>query len=184
VGRARQALIEFGSQLGRALLALLLQFGAPIVALYLVLVVPPLFGCLGYSDRPGPGCYGLNARVGLAEFGQHATITLSYALFAARFVWPAAFLCTLLALLTKWRPRTQWVRSVLLGVLGFVGTGYLTAAAGWYFALSGTGLLVVAVVGGGVAACVVPRLIAPGQRSNKPLEPPVGFAARGSTPIR
>jgi hypothetical protein len=109
---------------------------------------------------------------------------LSYALFAARFLWPIAFLCTFLALVTKWRPRTQWVRSVLLGILGFVGTGYLTAAAGWYFALSGTALLVVAAVGGAVAASVLPRLIAPGQRSNRPLEPPVGFAAPGSTPVR
>jgi uncharacterized membrane protein YeaQ/YmgE (transglycosylase-associated protein family) len=96
---------------------------------------------------------------------------LSYALFAAQFLWPAAFLCTLLALLTTRRPRTQWVRSVLLGILGSVGTGYLTAAAGWYFALSGMGLLVVAVVGGAVAACFLPRLIAPDQRSNQPPEP-------------
>ena len=184
MGRARQALLEFGTQLGGALLALLLQFGVPILALYLVLVIPPLFGCLGYSDRPGPGCYGLSSRVGLAEFWQHATTMLSYALFAARFLWPSAFLCTLLALLTKWRPRTKWVRSLLLGIPGFIGTGYLTAAAGWYFALSGTGPLVVAAVGGVVAACVLPKLIAPGQRSNTPLEPPVGFAARGSTPIR
>lgn len=58
------------------------------VAFYLVLVVPPLFGCLSYSDRPGPGCYGLSSRVGLAEIA---------------FVWPAAFLCVLLALLTKRR---------------------------------------------------------------------------------
>jgi hypothetical protein len=170
VGRARQALVEFGTQLGCALLALVLQFAVPIVALYLVLVVPPLFGCLGYSDRPGPGCYGLSSRVGLAEYGEHATAVLSYALFAARFLWPSAFFCTLLALLTKWRPRTQWVRSVLLGVLGFIGTGYLTAAAGWYFALSGTGLLVVAAFGGAVAACVLPRLITASQRSNRPLD--------------
>jgi hypothetical protein len=101
VVRARQMLVEFGSQLGRALLALLLQYGAPIAALYLVLVVPPLFGCLSYSDRPGPGCYGLRSAVGLAELGQHTTTMLSYALFTARFLWPTAFLCTLLALLTK-----------------------------------------------------------------------------------
>jgi hypothetical protein len=170
-------LFEFGTQLGRALLALLLQYIAPIVALYLVLVVPPLFGCLSYSDRPGPGCYGLGSGGGLAELGQHATIMLSYALFAARFLWPVAFLCTLLALLTKWRPRTQWVRAVLLGISGFIATGYLTAAAGWYFALSGTGGLIVAAVGGAVAACVLPRLIAPGQRSNKPLDPTAEAAA-------
>ena len=87
---------------------------------------------------------------------------------------------TLVALLTKWRPRTPWVRSVFLGIVGFIGTGYLTAAAGWYFALSGIGLLVVATVGGAVAAGLVPGLIAPGQRSKRL----VGFATRGSTPIR
>ena len=178
--RITQVLLAFGIQLGRALLALLIQFGAPILALYLVLVVPTLFGCLGYSDRPGPGCYGLSSRGGLAEIGQHATAMLSYALFAARFLWPTAFLCTLVALLTKWRPRTPWVRSVFLGIVGFIGTGYLTAAAGWYFALSGIGLLVVATVGGAVAAGLVPGLIAPGQRSKRL----VGFATRGSTPIR
>ena len=70
MGRAKQILAEFGAQLGRVLLALLLQFGVPIVALYLALVVPPLFGCLSYSDRPGPGCYGLSSRVGLAEAGR------------------------------------------------------------------------------------------------------------------
>jgi hypothetical protein len=170
-------LVEFGTQLGRALLALLFQYGAPIVALYLVLVVPPLFGCLSYSDRPGPGCYGLRSGVGLAELGQHTTTMLSYALFTGRFLWPIAFLCTLLALLTKWRPRTQWVRGVILGIPGFIGTGYLTAAAGWYFALSGTAVLVVAAVGGVVAACVLPRLIAPGERSNKSLDPTAEAAA-------
>jgi len=184
VGRARQAFAEFGSQLGRALLALLLQFVAPIVALYLVLVVPPLFGCLSYSDRPGPGCYGLSSRVGLAEIAQHATTMVPYALFAARFVWPAAFLCVLVALLTKWRPRTRWIRALLLGIVGFIATGYVTAAAGWYMALSGTAALAVALVGGAVAALLIPRLIAPGQRPNTPLEPTVGFAARGSAPGR
>jgi hypothetical protein len=162
VGRATEILAEFGTQLGRSLLALLLQFGVPVVALYLALVVPPLFGCLSYSDRPGPGCYGLTSRVGLAEAAQYATLMLDYAFFAARFLWPSAFLCTFVALVTKWRPRTQWVRGILLGVLGFSGTGYLTAAAGWYFALSGTAVLVVAAVGAAVAACVLPRLIAPG----------------------
>ena len=174
MGRARQVLVEFGTQLGRALLALLLQFVAPVVALYLVLVVPPLFGCLSYSDRPGPGCYGLSSRVGLAEIAQHATTMVSYALFAARFVWPAAFLCVLVALLTKWRPRTRWVRALLLGIVGFITTGYVTAAAGWYMALSATAALAVALVGGAVAALLIPRLIAP----------TAGFAARGSAPGR
>jgi uncharacterized membrane protein YeaQ/YmgE (transglycosylase-associated protein family) len=95
---------------------------------------------------------------------------VSYALFAARFLWPPALLCIFVALLTKWRPRTPWVRSLLLGIVGFIGTGYLTAAAGWYMALSGTGALVVAIVGGAVAALVVPRFIAPGRWSNRPLE--------------
>jgi hypothetical protein len=176
VGAITQVLVAFLTQLGRALLALLIQFGAPVLALYLFLVVPPLFGCLGYSDRPGPGCYGLSSRVGLGEIGQHATEMLSYALFAARFLWPIAFVCTFVALLTKWRPRRQWVRAVLLGVVGFLGTGYLTAAAGWYFALSGSGPVVVAAVGGAVAACLLPRLIAPSQRSNNRLE------RSGSTP--
>ena len=184
MGRAKEILAEFGTQLGRALLALLLQFSVPIIALYLALVVPPLVGCLSYSDRPGPGCYGLSSRVGLGEAREYATAMLDHAFFAARFLWPSAFLCTFLALVTKWRPRTQWVRSVLLGALGFVGTGYLTAAAGWYFALSGTAVLVVAAVGAAFAACALPRLIAPGQRSNRPLEPTVGSAARGSTPLR
>ena len=85
------------------MLALLLQYVAPMVALYLVLVVPPFFGYLSYSDRPGPGCYGLGSGVGLGELGQHATSMLSYALLAARFLWPMAFLCTLLALLSRVR---------------------------------------------------------------------------------
>ena len=170
MGSVTQVLVAFVSQLGRALLALLIQFVAPILALYLFLVVPPLFGCVGYSDRPGPGCYGLSSGVGFGQIGQHAIEMLSYALFAARFLWPIAFLCTFMALLTKWRPRTLWVRAVLLGIVGFLGTGYLTAAAGWYFALSGVGPLVVAAVGGVVAACLLPRLIAPGQRSNSRLE--------------
>ncbi len=174
MGRARQVLVEFGTQLGRALLALLFQFVAPIVALYLVLVVPPLFGCLSYSDRPGPGCYGLSSRVRPAEIAQHATTMVSYALFAAPFVWPAAFLCVLVALLTKRRPRTRWVRALLLGIVGFVATGYVTAAAGWYMALSGTAASAVALVGGVVAALFIPRFIAP----------PVGFAVRGSAPGR
>ena len=184
MGLAMQVLVEFGTQLGRALLALLVQFIAPIIALYLVLVVPPLFGCLSYSDRPGPGCYGLRSGVGLAEVAQHASAMVSYALFAARFLWPAAFLSVLMALLTKWRPRTRWFRALLLGIVGFVATGYLTAAAGWYMALSGTAALAVALVGGAVAALLLPKLIAPGQRSNKPLEPTGGFAARSSAPSR
>ena len=150
--------------LGRALLALGLQLATPIVALYLVLVIPPLFGCLSYSDRPGPGCYGLRSRIGFADFAQHATAMLSYAFFSARFLWPVAVLCTLLALLTTWRPRTQWLRSIFLGFLGFFGTGYLTAAAGWYFALSGTAVVVVAAVGAAVAACALPKLITPAPR--------------------
>jgi len=170
VQNARQVLVEFGTQLGRTLVALVLQFAAPLVALYLVLVIPLLFGCLSYSDRPGPGCYGVPSGVGLREVAQHATTMLSYAMFAGRFLWPVAFLCTFLALLTKWRPRTQWLRAIFLGLLGFIGTGYLTAAAGWYFAVSGTAVLVVAAVGAMVAALVLPKLIAPGQRSNKPLE--------------
>jgi hypothetical protein len=101
VGRATEILAEFGTQLGRSLLALLLQFGVPVVALYLALVVPPLFGCLSYSDRPGPGCYGLTSRVGLAEAAQYATLMLDYAFFAARFLWPSAFLCTFVALVTE-----------------------------------------------------------------------------------
>ena len=167
VERGKEVLVELGTPLGRALLGLVLQFTAPIVALYLVLVIPPLFGCLSYSDRPGPGCYGLRSRVRLADIAQHSTAMLSYASFSARFLWPIAFLCTLLALLTKWRPRTQWLRSIFLGFLGFFGTGYLTAAAGWYFALSGPAVMVVAAVGAGVSACALPKLIAPAQRSDK-----------------
>lgn len=53
-------LVAFFTQLGRALLALLIQFAAPVLAAYLFLVIPPLFGRVGYSDRPGPGCYGLS----------------------------------------------------------------------------------------------------------------------------
>ena len=52
--RITQVLLAFGIQLGRALLALLIQFGAPILALYLVLVVPPLFGCLVTQIALGP----------------------------------------------------------------------------------------------------------------------------------
>ena len=158
--------VPLGRQLGRALLALVLQFATPIVALYLVLVIPPLFGCLSYSDRPGPGCYGLRSRIGFADIAQHATAMLSYAVFSARFLWPVAVLCTLLALLTTWRPRTQWLRSIVLGFFGFFGTGYLTAAAGWYFALSGTAVVVVAAVGAAVAACAQPKLITPAPQSH------------------
>jgi len=168
----KQPIVALVTQLGRVLLALLIQFGAPILALYLFLAVPPLFGCLGHSDRPGPGCYGSSSRVGLAEIGQLATAMLPFARFAARFLWPIAILCTLLALLTKWRPRTQWIRRVLLSLVGFIGTGYLIAAAGWYFALSGTGATFVAAVGGIVAAWVLPRLIAPVRRPNRASEPP------------
>jgi uncharacterized membrane protein YeaQ/YmgE (transglycosylase-associated protein family) len=172
VGHIKAALVAFGIELGRTLIALVIQFAAPILVLYLVLTVPPLFGCLGYSDRPGPGCYGLSSRVGVSEFAHHATAMVSYAVFAGRFLWPSAFLCILLALLTKWRPRTRWLRATLLGIVGFLATGYLMAAAGWYMALSGTGALVVALAGAAVAAFLVPRLIAPGHRSNKPLERP------------
>lgn len=90
---------------------------------------------------------------------------LSYAFFSARFLWPIAVLCTLLAPVTKWRPRTQWLRSMGLGFFAFIGTGYLTAAAGWYFALSGAAVVVVASVGAAVAACALPKLITPAQPS-------------------
>jgi len=161
VGRIQRALVAFGPELGRALIALIIQFGAPILALYLVLTIPPLVGCVSYSDRPGPGCYGLSSRFGLKEFAHHATAMVSYALFAGLFLWPSAFLCILLALLTRSRPRTRWVRATLLGIIGVVATGYLTAAAGWYMALSGTGALAVALAGAAVAAFLVPKLIAP-----------------------
>jgi hypothetical protein len=59
-------------------------------------------------------------------------------------------------------------------IVGFITTGYVTAAAGWYMALSGTAASAVALVGGAVAALLIPRFIAP----------PVGFAVRGSAPGR
>ena len=54
MGRARRALVEFGNQLGRALLAFLLQFVAPIIALYLVLVVPGYSGVSAIQIALGP----------------------------------------------------------------------------------------------------------------------------------
>ena len=159
-----QELLAFVTHVGRALLALLIQLAAPVLALCFFLVVPSWLGCLGYAVRPGFPCYGWSSGIGLVE---HATAMLPLALAAARPLWPFAFLCTLVALLTKWRPRTQWVRAGLLGTIGFVGTRGATASADWY--VSGTGLFATAAVGGAVAACVLPRLIVPGQRLNRPL---------------
>jgi len=175
----RQGFVVFGRDLARTLVALVTQFAAPLLALYLFLVIPPLFGCLGYSDRPGPGCRGFDSRLPLGQFAQYAADMASYPLFAALFLWPVAFLCVFIALMTRRRPRTRSIRATALGVIGFLATGYLITGVGWYFALSGLGALMVALVGGAVAACIVPRLIPPVQRSNNALERS-GFAGRSA----
>ena len=141
-------------------LAFLIQFGVTILALYLFLAVPPLFGCLGYSDRPGAGCYGGAFNISLQQFVQHSNAMLGYAGFGAMFLWPPAVLCSLIAVATRKWPRFRSIRALVLGTVGFVSTSYLTAGVGWYFALSAVGVLIIALVGAGMAACVVPRLLA------------------------
>lgn len=161
-------IVAFFSQLGRALLALLIQFSAPVLALYFLLRAPPSVGCLGGPDRTGSGCYGWSAGLGLVEIGQDATVMLPYALLAVRLLWPMALLCTFIALITTGRPRAQRARAGLLGLVAFVGTAYLTSSAGED--VSRIGLLIVAVVGGVAATYVLPRLIT----SSKPSPAPPG----------
>lgn len=160
----RPALLAFVAPFVRVLLALLIQLAAPVLTLCFFLVVPSWLGCLGYALPPSFPCYGWPTGIGLIE---HATAMLPVAFILARPFWAFACFCTIVALLTKWRPRTQWVRAGLLGIVGFVGARVATASVDWY--VSRTGLFVIAGVGGAVAAGVLPRLIARGQRLTRPL---------------
>jgi len=117
VGRARQVLVELGTQLGRALLALLLQFVAPRCVL------------------PGPRS---SSVVRLSQLFRSSWARLLRVELAGR----------------AGRDRVRMARCLSLRP---PGTPYEAA-------LSGTAALAVALVGGAVAALLIPRLIAPGQR--------------------
>jgi hypothetical protein len=114
------------------------------VGLYVLVVVggtvaflclAPVFGYLGYSDRPGPGWYGRFPAITWAEFVENARLMFGW---AKLFVWHSFLFGSLIVLLAR---GLEWMRleryavaSVCAGASIFF-TGFLMLAAGWYISL-------------------------------------------------
>ena len=114
------------------------------VALYVLLVIggtvaflciAPVFGYLGYSDRPGPGWLGRFPAVTWLEFRGNALFFLEW---ATVFIWHSLFFGLLIVLLARGLELVGAPRiavAIVCAVVSVFLTGYLMLAAGWIIAL-------------------------------------------------
>jgi hypothetical protein len=114
------------------------------VALYVLIVIggtiaflciAPVFGYLGYSDRPGPGWFGRFPAIGWSEFRENAVFMLQW---ATLFLWHSLFFGLLIVLLARGLELVRTPRiavAIACALVSVFLTGYLMLAAGWIIAL-------------------------------------------------
>lgn len=125
------------------------------------LALAPVFGYLGYGDRPGPGWFGRFPAIGWADFLDSAGGAISIgAFFVVLFAIPGV----LLAALTGLSGRPAAATRVVGGVAGMLLTGWWMAGAGWYVAAGGPMLALGALLGLVAGAWAVPGPLPPRTR--------------------
>ena len=114
------------------------------VALYVLVVIggvvaflciAPVFGYLGYSDRPGPGWFGHFPAITWGEFLENARFMFGW---ARLFVWQSLFFGLLIVLLARGLELVRTPRiavAIVCAIVSVFFTGFLMLAAGWYIAL-------------------------------------------------
>lgn len=114
------------------------------VALYVLVVIggtvaflciAPVFGYLGYSDRPGPGWFGRFPAISWSEFRDNTVFMLQW---ATLFIWHSLLVGLLIVLLARGLEFVRTPRIAVAIVCALVSvflTGYLMLAAGWIIAL-------------------------------------------------
>ena len=129
---------------------LLVAFGTSVVAL----VVMAFVGYVPYSDRPGPGWYGLR----LAITAREVEFFVGWWAFTGLYAMPVGALLFALQDVLRLVRAPRWLVTTVCGLAGFVLSGYLAAATGWYIAISEVPVIVAAFAGGLYGALVLPRL--------------------------
>ena len=114
------------------------------VALYVLIViggvvaflcVAPVFGYLGYSDRPGPGWFGRFPAITWPEFLENGRFMFGW---ARLFIWQSLFFGLLIVLLARGLELMRTPRvavAIVCAIASVFFTGFLMLAAGWYIAL-------------------------------------------------
>ena len=99
------------------------------------LCVAPVFGYLGYSDRPGPGWFGRFPAITWPEFVENARFMFGW---AELFVWQSLFFGFLIVLLGRgleWMRTPRIAVAIICAVASVFFTGFVMLAAGWYISL-------------------------------------------------
>jgi hypothetical protein len=129
------------------------------------LCVAPVFGYLGYSDRPGPGWFGRFPAIGWSEFRENSVFMFQW---ATLFIWHSMLFGLLIVLLARGLELMRAPRIVVAigcALFSVFLTGYLMLAAGWIIALGPVpfyfSLLLSAVFG---------AILLPKRRSPKPAD--------------
>ena len=114
------------------------------VALYVIVVIggtvaflciAPVFGYLGYGDRPGPGWFGHFPAISWSEFRDNTVFMLQW---TTLFIRHSVFVGLLIVLLARGLELVRAPRIAIAIVCALVSvflTGYLLLAAGWIIAL-------------------------------------------------
>jgi hypothetical protein len=114
------------------------------VALYVLVVIggtvaflciAPVFGYLGYSDRPGPGWFGHFPAITWSEFRDNALFFLDWATLFIRHSLLFGLLIVLLARGLELVRTPSIAVAIICAVVSVFLTGYLMLAAGWIIAL-------------------------------------------------
>jgi len=99
------------------------------------LCLAPVFGYLGYSDRPGPGWFGHFPAITWPEFVENAQFMFGW---AKLFVWQSLFFGFLIVLLARgleWMRTPRLAVAIISAVASVFFTSFLMLAAGWYISL-------------------------------------------------
>src|SRR5688500_18651912 len=113
--------------------------GVTLIAMNLLTLV----GYVDHSDRPGPGWSGLRLAIAVRE----ALLFIERGAQTAMSAVPlgAVLFCVSRVLLVLRTP--EWLLAALRGIVALLISVMLTAATGWYIAISGVAVVIAALAG-------------------------------------
>ena len=140
-----------GTSLRRFVVSVAVLTGAFGLLLWAALALPPFFGCLAYSDRPGSGCPGFASAFPLGQLLAHAAAMVGWAAFGLLYYWFPALLAVTLSASTQ-RLERSWLRRGIVGVVTLLSLTYVTLAVGWYYSLASWAPIAIGLAGAIVAS--------------------------------
>ena len=139
------------------------------------LTVAPVFGYVPYSDRPGPGWYGKFPALSWTQFWHGAVDMFDWALLLVPYAVVAGLiLFTVARLLERFRTPRVAV-AIVCAVVGWIGSGYVVMAIGWYIAIGGVAVDLAAALGLVYGGFLLPR-----RRARTKAAPPTTTSTDGA----